>query len=88
MDREEVIESFKAITHASHEKTEFYLSAADWDLQKAVDMFLARALHFPDLAYRYSCSVVLTSQECPEHCESLKAHSLRINSYCRQFHGG
>jgi hypothetical protein len=66
MDSSETRERFKTITHASDEKADFYLSAADWDLQRAIDMFLARALNFPALAhlvhesYRYAfCRALL-----------------------------
>lgn len=43
MDPSEVKEQFQAITHATDQKADFYLSAADGDLQRAVEMFLTSA---------------------------------------------
>lgn len=37
---DEALEHFKTVTHASDEAARFYLSAADGDMQRAVDMFL------------------------------------------------
>ena len=43
MDPSAVKEQFQAITHATDQKTDFYLSAADGDLQRAIEMFLTSA---------------------------------------------
>ena len=45
MNRNEVASSFAALTNASNNEAEFYLEAANYDLDRAVEMFYGECTH-------------------------------------------
>lgn len=79
MDLQEIASSFAALTNASNNEAEFYLEAANYDLDRAVEMFYGNCTRAGYMLDQSGSMFVTSASDVPEtsmDCDPVRVSAL------------